>query len=218
MTEETKVVLRKGKWIHGFIGYLPNSLNFSGVYLLSFPNGKWYVGSSKNLGERLASHLKELNREKPSVHWYSQAQKENSFPILSREAPPIEPKEPIFVPPKGDPRLELAKDGRPKGKRASKKAVNEYLEKCKAPYLYFLLEKEEWKKRYDKWRQDYADWDYKRIKWWELPRCKYLTIHYCKCDNYREFEDEILKSIEDKNNWYNSQFIVYKNRDKGELE
>lgn len=144
MTEKTKEVLRQHKWIHNFKGFLPDKLNFSGVYMLSFPNGKWYVGSSINLGERLKSHLCNLNNQKVSTKWYSVAQEENMFPIY----------------------------------KYKNKLGNQ-------------------------------------MPWWELYKLNYLSIHYCRCEDYGEYEDQILKSIEDKNMWYNTQF--YGNNKRGEL-
>lgn len=33
-----------------------------------------------------------------------------------------------------------------------------------------------------------------------------ITISYCICDDYGEYEDALLKAIEDRDMWYNTQF------------
>lgn len=175
MTEDTIEVLKKEKWVHEFKGYFPK-LNFSGVYLIYFPNGKWYVGSSKNLGQRLTSHLKSLiNKWDSSANWYGLASKENHIPILK--------------PMPEDPKERYDKRGHKIGNRIGEAEQKQYEEKLK-------------------------EWQETNINWWELPKLNLLSIHYCRCEGYGEYEDQILKSIEDKNMWYNTQF--YGNNKRGE--
>jgi hypothetical protein len=72
---------------------------------------------------------------------------------------PKEPEEPIYIPPEGDPRLELDKNGRRKGERASKKAIEEYLKKCEEPYNQFCLAHEKWIDDYSDWMKDCEKWE-----------------------------------------------------------
>lgn len=40
--------------------------------------------------------------------------------------------------------------------------------------------------------------------WWVLA--KQVHIMVCPCDDYGQFEDELLQSIEEKSMWYNTQY------------
>ena len=60
--------------------YKPFTQEFerSGVYLLIFPNGKRYFGSSKNLNKRIRQHCCYLSSGKTNeVKWYAAARKDN---------------------------------------------------------------------------------------------------------------------------------------------
>lgn len=49
----------------------------SGVYLIKFPNGKFYLGSSKRVYKRLRDHLCYLARPQNQTPWYQRANEEN---------------------------------------------------------------------------------------------------------------------------------------------
>lgn len=88
----------------------------AGVYLIEFPNGKKYIGSTNNLFQRLQTHLRELQIKSENA-WYKQAAIENNFPDNKPSG------EPIYEPPSHpeDPRSKRDKRGCFIGKRASKK-------------------------------------------------------------------------------------------------
>lgn len=139
-----------------------------GVYLIKFPNGKRYVGSSNHIFRRLREHLNSLAGSCKFNSWYETAIKENNY--IGDEAPPQ------------DPRDKKDKNGRRMGKRVSEKEMMTY-------YYNYQLWKEHSKK------------DKNKI-------LSTLLINIFYCDDYREFESAILKSIpeEEKQFWYNSKF------------
>ena len=60
--------------------------NSSGCYILSFPNGKKYIGKTKSLGARLKEHFRQLvpigiECKNYDALWYQQAKKENEGQI-----------------------------------------------------------------------------------------------------------------------------------------
>lgn len=116
MTQQTEAFLNLKEWIIDFKGYIYSFNEVSGVYLLAFPNKKFYIGSSKNLGERLATHLRCLNSFAPPRGWYLQAQKDNCFPAQKAGPKPVDPKD------------RFDKSGHRIGERASKKSLEEYEE------------------------------------------------------------------------------------------
>lgn len=114
MTAETEALLNLKDWHMNFKGYIYNFNEISGIYLLAFPNQKFYIGSSKNLGKRLSTHLNCLNSFAPPHGWYLQAQKENCFPAQKAGPKPIDPKD------------RFDKKGHRIGERASKASIEEY--------------------------------------------------------------------------------------------
>lgn len=72
-------------WIKG---NKTNTLGQSGVYLITFPNGKRYLGSSKDLYKRISTHMKNLQQKK-QVSWYFTASIENNFPDYIPSGKPI---------------------------------------------------------------------------------------------------------------------------------
>ena len=140
-----------------------------GVYIIKFPNGKRYVGSSNHVFTRLKYHLLALESQySGDTQWYQVAAKENH--ITGKIAPPP------------DPRDKRDKAGRRMGKRIKKEELNEYCEK------------------YKEWEQQ------KRDNRESVVKSLLINIFYC--DDYRDFEKSILKSIpiEERKFWYNSIF------------
>ena len=172
----------------------------SGTYMIEFQNGKRYIGSTKNLFERLATHIRNL-QGKHNYLWYKQAAIENNFPDR------VPPNKPEYEPPihPGD---KLDKRGLRIGKRANKKAVAEWeIEKTKYD--------QEYNQKLMKWLDDNPGVQYVSKSYpynhyeYELPwryYLKFLKIFVCPCDDYREYEQELLRSIEDRSNYYNKKF------------
>lgn len=172
----------------------------SGVYLIEFPNGKKYVGSTKNLFERLSTHLRHL-QTKSEIFWYKQAAIENNFPDnVPSEKPKYEPPE--------HPESKRDKRGFFIGARASKKSI-ELWEKEKSKYDLI------YKQQFNKWLK--ANPNVTKVRKthpyihyvYEIPWRYYATlvkITVCSCDDYKEYESELLKSIKDHENWYNKIF------------
>lgn len=141
-----------------------------GVYLIRFPNGKRYIGSSNHVFKRIRYHLLALESQYcGDTQWYEKAAKENN---LNNKLLPPE-----------DPRDRCDKAGRRMGRRIKKEEVDEY-------YRQY----EEYKKKKKENREQ---------------NIEKLLINVFYCDDYREFESAILKSIpkEERQFWYNSKFF-----------
>ena len=168
LSEETLKILQSRK--HYTYSHIPHYKDGScRVYIIKFPNGKRYVGSSNHVFRRIKYHLLALESQYSNdTKWYSKAAEENH--LIGK----IEPPE--------DPRDELDKAGRRMGKRVKKEIVEEYY------------------KQYKEWEQE------KRKNREDVITSLLINVFYC--DDYRNFESSILKSIseEERQFWYNSKF------------
>lgn len=167
LSEETFKILESRR--HYTYSHIPYCRDGScGVYIIKFPNGKRYVGSSNHVFRRLREHLNSLAGSCKSNSWYEIAIKENNY--VGDEAPPQ------------DPRDKKDKKGRRMGKRVSQEEMMMYY------YNYQL-----WK--------EHPKGDKNKI-------LSSLLINIFYCDDYREFESSILKSIpvNERQFWYNSIF------------
>lgn len=188
------------------------------VYLITFPNGKRYVGSSNHVFKRINTHLANLENPDGKTDWYEIATKENN--IKKRDTYNTEGiildyygefkvdeeflahKFNLTVP--RDPRNEYDKSGHRMGNRVSKKKLAQYEEDCKE--WKRLKEESGYNKEYNR-LQGIID---SELQPWERRQkiVDKLIINIYYCENYREVESSILKSIPEDNRifWYNSVF------------
>lgn len=172
----------------------------SGTYLIILPNGKRYVGSTNNLYKRLETHILNLAK-RTGVKWYETAAIENNLP---KQVPPGKPDYCLPV----HPYDKIDKNGNRIGKRASKKAIEEW-KKEKAIYdKEYIKELSKWLEENPEVKLLYNDSVYHKsiygIPWKYYLR--FLKIYVCPCEDYREYESQLLRSIVDKDNWYNKKF------------
>lgn len=224
LTEETMALLGSRKfYTYKHIPY--NKDGNSAVYLIEFPNDKRYVGSSNHVFKRIERHLLGLESQyKDDTLWYRTAAAENG--ISGREINNYLNKgiklnrsnyfeidrryldsKFELTPPPVDPRNKYDKRGHRIGDRAKKSDIEQYkkdlaewkdlveIEKNSSGYydyeaqLYTIIEDDKSWKRKDKLLSK-------------------LIVHIFYCDDYREFESAILKSIPEDHRkfWYNSIF------------
>ena len=143
LTEETMALLGIGKFYN--YKHIPyNKDGNSAVYLIEFPNGKRYVGSSNHVFKRIERHLLGLESQyKDDTLWYRTAAAENE--ISGREIYnyldkgiklnrsnyfEIDRRYLDFrfelTPPPEDPRNKYDKRGRRIGDRAKKSDIEQY--------------------------------------------------------------------------------------------
>lgn len=77
--EKLNIVIEEGNsLIQRYAARLPNKCH--GMYLLTFPNGKIYVGVSKDVKQRVLQHIKGLFQlGGKQLSWYDQVRKENDL-------------------------------------------------------------------------------------------------------------------------------------------
>lgn len=85
-----------------------------------------------------------------------------------------------------DPRNERDIHGRRIGERVNQTKLQEFLH---------------YKQEYENRKKEYYE---TAPKYWQLQ--KDIRILYCPCEDYGEYEDQLLQSIEEKEMWYNTLF------------
>lgn len=225
LAQETMTLLESRKaYTYKHIPY--NKEGSAGVYLIEFPNGKRYVGSSNHVFRRLERHILGLESQyKDNVSWYRTAAAENEINgreiynyldkgikrnmdnLYEIDYHYLNSKFKLTPPPK-DPRDKYDKRGHRVGNRAKKSDIEQY-------------DKEliEWKALNEKEKEDSGYYDYEtqlcaiiendRKSWARKNKLlSRLIVNIYYCDDYREFESAILKSIpEDQRKfWYNTIF------------
>lgn len=224
LTQETVDLLESRKSYH--YQHIPyNKDGNSGVYLIKFPNGKRYVGSSNHVFKRLERHLLGLESQyKDNTLWYCVAAIENRinrrelYDYLNKgikvnmsnsyeiDYKYLDSKFELTPPPQ-DPRNKRDKRGHRIGNRVKEKDMKQYYKDLA-----------EWKDLVEREKNSSGYYDYEaqlltvieNDKSWKRKDklLSKLTVNIFYCDDYREFESAILKSIPEdhKKFWYNSIF------------
>ena len=225
LTQETMALLESRK--HYTYKHIPyNKEGSAGVYLIEFPNGKRYVGSSNHVFKRIERHILGLESQyKDDTLWYRTAAAENG--ICGREINAylgkginmnwnntyeidynyLNSKFELTPAPK-DPRDKYDKRGHRIGKRAKKSDMEQYNNELAA-----------WKDLVEKQKEASGYYDYEiklqtiiendHHSWSRKDKLlSKLVVNIFYCDDYREFESAILKSIPEDHRkfWYNSIF------------
>lgn len=201
MNDQMKKILNERTWY--LVDDLKTVESESGVYVLIFPDDRYYIGSTKNLNARLYTHISNLRANDKSTYrparWYAEARKSLNLPTPPARQIPPPPPEPFYP---GD---LCDKLGHRIGKRCSKAALAKYEEELKQ-------HKEEVKKWEYENRYLIGFWNsyYKRRNDIDfIVKTCGIKMVYSLCSNYSEVEDEILHKIKDLNlqdQWYNTQF------------
>lgn len=204
---EIKDILNEREWYRATnLDSIPSK---SGVYLIQTPDKKRYVGSSICLKNRLIQHNFGIGKGYNNPKWYDIAKNTLTWRV-KRIDPPVMPKEVRELPPPpkldipmNDPRQEIAKDGRPKGKRASKKLIQAYEKLYEEAEKKYYSELSLYKKTYSKalalkesyqWKVIYYE---KKINKLDLIADTNIEVYFCPCKDYGNYEDRILKAIKD---------------------
>lgn len=205
-----------------------------GTYLIQTPDQRRYIGSSNCLKSRITQHNFGIGKGYNNPKWYNIAKNTLTWKV-KRIDPPLMPKEvrelppePKFSVPIKDPREELAKDGRPKGNRASKKLIQAYEKLYKEAEKKYYSELELYEKTYSKalaLKKSYERKVYyyeKRMNRLDIIADTNIKVYFCPCEDYGNYEDRILKAIKDNKQeamYYNSIYYSnnYKESDKNVL-
>lgn len=222
-----KDILNEREWFQAVnLDSIPSE---PGAYLIQTPDNRRYVGSSVCLKKRLIQHNFGIGKGYRNPKWYCIAKNTLKWRI-KRIDPPIMPKEVRELPPPpkldvpmNDPRQELAKDGRPKGKRASKKSIQTYEKLYEEAEKKYYSELRLYEKTYSRalalkesyqWKVIYYE---NRINKLDIIADTNIKVYFCPCEDYGSYEDRILKAIKDNGQeamYYNSKY--YSNNFKEE--
>lgn len=196
-----------------------------GVYIIKFPNGKRYVGSSNHVFKRLERHILGLeNQYSSNVLWYQTAAAENGikgraiYNYLDKDIKRsslgytidynyLNVKFKLTPPPK-DPRNKCDKRGHRIGNRIKNSVLKKYNEEFAAWKELVEQEKDE-RGYYDYEAKLYTIIEDDSHSWRRKNKIvSKLLVNVFYCDDYREFETAILKSIPEDHRkyWYNSKF------------
>lgn len=192
-----------------------------GAYLIQTPDNRRYVGSSVCLKDRLTKHNFGIGRGYSNPKWYCIAKNTLRWKV-KRIDPPIMPKEVRELPPPpklsvpmNDPREELAKDGRPKGKRASKKLIQTYEKLYVEAEKKYYSELRLYEKTYSRalaLKESYQRkviYYERKINKLDIIADTNIKVYFCPCEDYGNYEDRILKAIKDNKQeamYYNSKY------------